>query len=106
MMSEGRIDQFFVMHSTRADRWREVLSAAEHWAQGKGTAKDVEKCLADLEILEEFHAYPGLHVMRALRERIATEDARAVSTMVRRISDAILTNSAAREIGFDELGKG
>jgi arginine decarboxylase len=104
-MSEGRIDQFFVMHSARADHWREVLNAAEHWAQGKGTAKDVENCLANLEVLEEFHAYPGLHVMRTLRERIASNDARAVSALVRRISDAILTNSIAREVGSDESGK-
>ena len=64
MSSAARIDQFFVMHSARADRWREVLSAAERWEQGQGTAKDVEKALADLEVLEEFHAYPGLHTMR------------------------------------------
>jgi arginine decarboxylase len=104
-VDERRIDQFFVMYSARADQWREVLSAAEHWAQGKGTAKDVEKRLAQLDVLEEFHAYPGMHVIRILRERIANNDARAVGLLVRRISDTILTNSVAREIALDELGK-
>ena len=105
MSSAARIDQFFVMHSARADRWREVLSAAERWEQGQGTAKDVEKALADLEVLEEFHAYPGLHTMRTLRDRIAGDDARAVSSLVRRISDAILTNSFGREAEADDQGK-
>ena len=100
-----RIDQFYVMHSARADHWREVLSAAEHWAQGTGTSKDVEKRLENLDVLEEFHAYPGMHVIRILRDRIANNDARAACALIRRISDAILTNSVAREIALDETGK-
>ena len=33
--TETQIDQFFLMHSSRSDRWREVMSCAEAWVAGK-----------------------------------------------------------------------
>ena len=35
IMTEQRIDQFFLMHSARADTWRAVMTAAEGWAAGQ-----------------------------------------------------------------------
>jgi arginine decarboxylase len=93
----ARIDQFFIMHSARGDRWREVLSAAERWASGEGSRVDVEKCVSDLEVIEEFHAFPGIHIMRALRALVANDDPRGAASMARRVSDAILTHSMGRE---------
>ena len=97
MSSGARIDQFLLMHSARADQWRELLSAAEKWDAGSGSAKDVEKELADVEIIELFHAYPGLGLLRLLRDRLAAGDARDVVGLVRRISDAILTSNYSHE---------
>ena len=96
-MTKPRIDQFFLMHSARSDSWRAVMTAADSWSAGKGDRAAVETALKDLAVLEEFHAYPGLRLMRALNDRIAANDAAGTARLVRRISDAILTNSYARE---------
>ena len=95
--AKPRIDQFFLMHSARADSWREVMTAAEDWAAGRSDRAAVEAALRDLLVLEEFHAYPGLRLMRALNDRIAANDAAGTARLVRRISDVILTRSYARE---------
>jgi arginine decarboxylase len=101
MAVDTRIDEFFIMHSARADRWRSVLSAAERWVRGESVRADVEKLLSGLEVIEEFHAYPGIHAMHALQASVANNDARAVASMARRISDAILTNSIGRTTDED-----
>ena len=102
MTHTDNIDQFFVMHAARADQWREALTAAEQWAAGTGSRAKVEKELSDIALIEEFHAYPGLRLMGKLRERIGAGDANAVASMVRRIADAILTNSYAQQSDGDQ----
>jgi arginine decarboxylase len=99
IMTEQRIDQFFLMHSARADTWRAVMTAAEGWAAGQKDRAAVETALKDLVVLEEFHAYPGPRLMKTLKDRIAANDAGGTARLVRRISDAILTRSYAREDG-------
>ena len=101
MASTYNMDRFLVMHAARADQWREVLTAAEGWAAGTGERAAVEKELADIALVEEFHAYPGLRLMAKLKERIGSADAKAVSSMVRRIADAVLTNSYAQQSDAD-----
>jgi arginine decarboxylase len=98
-MTEQRIDQFFLMHSARADTWRAVMTAAENWAAGQKDRAAVETALKDLVVLEEFHAYPGSRLMKTLKDRIAANDAGGTARLVQRISDAILTRSYAREDG-------
>ena len=98
-MTEQRIDQFFLMHSARTDTWRAVMTAAESWAAGQKDRAGVETALKDLLVLEEFHAYPGSRLMKTLKDRIAANDAGGTARLVRRISDAILTRSYAREDG-------
>ena len=98
-MTEQRIDQFFLMHSARADTWRAVMTAAESWAAGQKDRAAVETALKDLVVLEEFHAYPGSRLMKTLKDRIAANDARGTARLVRHISDAIMTRSYAREDG-------
>ena len=73
MADQDRIDSFFVMHSARADQWREVLTAAEAWAAGSGTRAKVEQELRDILLIEEFHAYPGMRLLARLRERLTTK---------------------------------
>ncbi len=102
MSQEIRIDQFFIMHSARSDAWRNLLSTAERWQSGPGTAKDVESALSDLALIEEFHAYPGVQAIQALRKHINAGDARAACRQIRRISDAILTSGMAREASGED----
>ena len=87
-----RIDAFFLMHSARADSWRLVHAAAQGWHAGNASRADVKAALADVALLEEFHAFPGSRVMRMLDQRLDADDAAGTAAMVRQISDAILAN--------------
>ena len=91
--SAQRIDNFFAMQSGRSDLWRDALTAAQHWASGQGSRAAVEESVANLAILEEFHAYPGVRLMGYLRDKIAAGDAAVAADMIRRFSDAILTGA-------------
>jgi arginine decarboxylase len=102
MDNTNRIDSFLVMHAARADEWREVLTAAEHWAAGTGSRAQVEDELRDLAVIEELHAYPGGRLMSRLQERIAAGDAAVVASMVRRIADAILTSAHGQQVDGGE----
>lgn len=106
MSETNRIDRFLVMHSARADQWREVLSAAQDWAKGSGSRAKVEKELKDIAVIEELHAYPGVRLMGRLRERIAAGEAEVVMSMVQRIADAILTSAFAQQAEGDPSGEG
>ena len=63
------------------------------WAGGSGSRAEVEAALAELTAPEELHAYPGLQLMTALRERAAENDAPATASLARRVTRAILTRS-------------
>ena len=104
-----RIDAFLILHSARADRWRVVETAASRWANGEGDRAELKAALADVAIIEEFHAVPGPAIMRTLAQRIDGDDARGTAALVRRISEAILvhrdtagTLEAAQEGELDE----
>ena len=72
--AQKRIDQFFSGRGGRADNWRDLVEAAKAWARGGDRAK-YDAALADLSVTEEFHGYPGLHLMATLRDAAATGDA-------------------------------
>lgn len=91
--SGQRMDSFFAMQSGRSDLWREALAAARRWAMGDGSRADLEHNIANLEILEEFHAFPGIRLMATLRERITADDAAVAAEMIRRFSEAILAGA-------------
>jgi arginine decarboxylase len=88
-----RIDQFFAGLGARADQWRHLMKLAEAWAGGSGDRAKYESAFEDLAVTEEFHAYPGLGLLMAVRERVAADDARATLALTRRIIRALLTRS-------------
>ena len=94
-----RIDQFFAGLGARGDEWRDLAELAEAWRDGSGSRAQFEAALAELTPTEEFHAYPGLHLLAALRDQAAANDARAVATLVRRITRALLTRSYRQRAG-------
>lgn len=101
-----RIDQFFSGPGARADQWRELVDLAEAWSRGTKERAEFEAAIADLAVTEEFHAYPGPQLMGALRDRAAMDDARAATTLARRIFNALLTRSFRQQTSdwetFDE----
>ena len=72
--AQKRIDQFLNGPGGRADDWRDLIEAAKTWARG-GDRANYDAALADLSVTEEFHGYPGLQLMAALREAAAAGDA-------------------------------
>jgi arginine decarboxylase len=95
----SRIDQFLLLHSARADIWRDITVLAEDWAAGSGKRPPLEAALEATAPAEEFHAYPGPRLLGALRERIASDDAGSAAKLARRISNALLTRSYRKQPG-------
>ena len=93
---QGRIDQFFSGPGARADHWRDLQDQRAglgewHWQPGR-----LRAAFAEMAVLEEFHAYPGAHLLNALEDLAATDDARATAALVTRISSALLSRSFRR----------
>src|SRR5262245_46629807 len=65
---ETRIDQFFAGPGARADRWRDLVDAAEAWSAGDGKRGEFEAALGGRAVVEGFNAYPGARLTSALRE--------------------------------------
>lgn len=87
-----RIDQFFLLYATRSDAWRDVVAAAENWANGTSDRDAVRAALDEVAVLEEYHAFPGPHLMSSLRQRIEAGDSAGAALLTKRISEAILTH--------------
>src|SRR4051794_38471958 len=87
-----RIDQFISGPGGRADDWRDLVEAAKAWTRG-GDRANYDAALADLSVTEEFHGYPGLQLMAALREAASAGDASASYGLALRITQALATRS-------------
>jgi len=88
-----RIDQFFAGPGARADRWRDVVDAAQAWSAGRGDRGKFNDALSGIGITEEYFAYPGPRVIKALHEAAAANDARATLNLARGIANALATRS-------------
>jgi len=89
----ARIDAFFATPAAREDRWRELVDTAKAWAAGTGNRAGFEAALDEAAAIEEFHGYPGPHLMAALRHRAEADDPAGVATLAWRISSALLNRS-------------
>jgi arginine decarboxylase len=87
------VDQFLLIHSARADNWREITTLADAWAANRGERAALEAAIAAVAATEEYHAYPGARLLAALMERIATNEAGGAARLARRISNALLTHA-------------
>jgi hypothetical protein len=80
-----RNDQFFSVPGGRADGWRDLVEAVKAWARGGVRAK-YDAALAALSATEEFHGYPGIQLMAALREEAAAGGAGTSIALASRIA--------------------
>lgn len=87
------IDHFFSAPSGRADRWRDLHSAARSWSTGGKSRRAVEVALNELGVIEEFHAFPGAELLAALRGLLQNDDATGFLSLAKRISLAIITSN-------------
>src|SRR3954463_11590060 len=90
--AQKRIYQFISGPGGRADDWRDLVEAAKAWTRG-GDRATYDAALADLTVTEEFHGYPGLQLMAALREAASAGDASASFGLATRITQALATRS-------------
>src|SRR5262249_34535454 len=90
-----RIDQFFAGPGARADRWRDVVEAAQAWAAGHGDRGKFQDALAAIGDTEEYFAYPGARLINALQEAAAANDSRA-SLNIARVSATALAPRPSR----------
>src|SRR4051795_3757303 len=81
----NHIDQFFAGAGARGDQWRELVELAKGWSRRSGDRTKVEAALAEMTATEEFHTYPGLQLLAALRDNVAAGDAHATASLARRI---------------------
>jgi len=88
-----RIDAFFSTPAARQDRWRGLVDAAKAWAAGAGGRAAFDAALSEAAAIEEFHGYPGPHLMAALRSRAESDDAAGTAALAWRISSALLSRS-------------
>jgi arginine decarboxylase len=96
--TQKRIDQFSSGPGGRADDWRDLVEAAKIWARGGDRAK-FDTALSDLAVMEEFHGYPGLHLMAALKEAAAGGDAATSLALSTRIAQALTAKSFRQHAG-------
>jgi arginine decarboxylase len=96
--AQKRIDQFLNGPGGRADDWRDLVEAAKVWARG-GDRAGYDAMLADLSVTEEFHGYPGLQLMAALREAASAGEAAASLGLATRIMQALTTRSFRQHAG-------
>jgi arginine decarboxylase len=109
-----RVDQFFTVPEARLDRWRGLLHAARTWESWeleqrpkRETAHaNVATAFQDLRQWEDFFAYPGPALLKALEERIASRDVAGTSRLARSISAAQLTHSYRTNVDDWESDEG
>jgi arginine decarboxylase len=92
-VQEHRIDQFFSGPGARADNWRFLVEATKAWSEGSGNRDRFDALFAQLEVMEEFHGYPGVRLMAALKEAAASGDAVATASLATRILQSLQTRS-------------
>jgi arginine decarboxylase len=92
-VQEQRIDQFFSGPGARFDNWRFLAEAAKSWADGSGNRNRFDALFAQLVPTEEFHGYPGIRLMAALKETAASGDAAATSALATKILQSLQTRS-------------
>ncbi|MBD9523208.1 decarboxylase, partial [Ensifer sp. ENS02] len=89
----AQVDQFLLIHSARADNWREITTLADAWAANRGARAALEAAISAVAPAEEYYAYPGRRLLSVLAERIATDDAGGAARLARRISNGLLSHS-------------
>jgi arginine decarboxylase len=99
------IDRFFAGPGSRADRWRDLVQLAEVWVANPHKGADVKSAISEMIPTEEFHAYPGTHLLAALQDHAAEDDAREVAALARRITRALLTKSYRQNSGSSDAGE-
>jgi hypothetical protein len=92
-----RIDQFFAGPGARGDQWTNLVELAGTWTSNSGGRAAFDAALAEMTATEEFHAYPGLQLIAALRarrgQRCASHGSAGASNRARDINPVVSSKS-------------
>ena len=104
--------QGFSIPDLRHDHWAQVAIIARAWAAAAARrdnterfAADAHAALAEVEPLEAFSAFPGLRLMRVLRESLQEGDAQGFAHQAQRINAALSSGAFRRDEAFWEPGE-
>src|SRR4051812_32758864 len=98
-----RFDAFFTAVEKRLDNWQCLHGLAQAWAglPGAGGRRKVvdesRQFFSELEVLENYYAFPGPAGVQRLRERLRTGDAGGFMDLTRRIAKAVLGGTYRRD---------
>ena len=93
MTEQQRIDHFFAMPGARATGGANSTRSPRIRARGRAERSAVQAAMSALGGYEAFFAYPGKTLLSTLEGRVASGQAEAAASLVRRISEGILTRS-------------
>ncbi|WP_406857715.1 decarboxylase [Alsobacter sp. KACC 23698] len=85
-----RIDQFFVLHATRNDRWQAVADQAREWCAGGQRPDGLVEAVDELAVLEQFHAIPGSPTVERLRGLIESGDSDEAARLARHVAEVLM----------------
>ncbi|GGH11213.1 decarboxylase [Alsobacter metallidurans] len=85
-----RIDQFFVLHATRNDRWQALADQARDWAQDGKLPEGLADAVDELVVIEQFHAIPGAAAVERLRGLVESGEAEEAARLARHVSEILM----------------
>ncbi len=100
----AQIDRFLAFHSSRADSWRALVDACEAWTGKEGGREPVTAALAQVALIERFHAIPGIRLMEDLEALVERNESGAATSLSKRIAEAIMTGGEIAAEG-EEAGE-
>src|SRR6478609_7785440 len=86
----ARIDQFFILHAMRNDRWQAITDLAREWAGGAGQPAELAPLVEELAVVEGFHAIPGARTVEKLRALVESGDAEDVARLARHVAEILM----------------
>src|SRR5215469_8075713 len=90
-------EEFVFAAGARNDRWRDLKTFAQIWAGNHGglvTAhKEVVRLYREIEPVENYWAYPGPILMRALKDLLDAKDAGGFARLANKIGRSMMSGA-------------
>jgi len=101
-----RFDAFFTAVESRRDDWQRLFGLAQACAAAASADRDIAKLsagakdlLAELEVLENYYAYPGPLLMQKLKDTLGDGDWTGFAELARRVARAVLGGTYRHDHG-------
>jgi arginine decarboxylase len=107
-----KFDAFYTAVENRRDDWQRLHGLGQAWAAAAVAHRDCAKLIAEskrqlseLEVLENYYAYPGPVLMQRLRERLEGGDCAGFAELARRVARAVLGGTYRRDDGAWDMAE-